>query len=175
MLVGWLSLWCEVSLVVRLAHVVSAGTEPFKQEDGPSRGLNCHHHHQHPRGEILEIVMRSRKHQTSPGKLTKGSRKAVADMIPVRLETRIVIPVSRKGTEKSITFSLQINKRGVKIDKNIFYIKSIIDGFRLLRTHTPQKSSEQRKKANNGQNTRHCTARNIIIGNFKANIFYLVE
>ena len=57
--------WCEVSLVVRLAHVVSAGTEPFKQEDGPGRGLNCHHHHQHPRGEILEIVIRSRKHETT--------------------------------------------------------------------------------------------------------------
>ena len=109
MLVGWLSVWCEVSLVVRLAHVVSAGTEPFKQEDGPGRGLDCHHHHQHPGGEILEIVMRSRKHDTSPGKLTKGSRKAVADMIPVRLETRIVIPVSRNGTEKSITFSLKTN------------------------------------------------------------------
>ena len=38
--------------------------------------------------------------------VSKGSRNAVGEMIPVRLATSIVIPVSRKGTEKSITFSL---------------------------------------------------------------------
>ena len=38
---------------------------------------------------------------------SKGSRKAVAEMIPVLLETRIVIPVSRNGTEKSTTDSLK--------------------------------------------------------------------
>ena len=37
---------------------------------------------------------------------SKGSRKAVAEMIPVLLETRMVIPVSKNGTEKSITDSL---------------------------------------------------------------------
>ena len=37
---------------------------------------------------------------------SKGSRKAVAEIIPVLLDTRIVIPVSRNGTEKSITDSL---------------------------------------------------------------------
>ena len=42
-------------LVVRLTHVVAAGTEPLKQEDGAGRGLDCHHHHQHPGGEILEM------------------------------------------------------------------------------------------------------------------------
>ena len=52
--------------------------------------------------------------------LTKGSRKAVADMIPVRLETRIVIPVSRNGTEKSITFSLKTN--GHKVHRMTFMI-----------------------------------------------------
>ena len=101
-------LWCDMSLVVRLAHVVPAGTEPLKQEDGPGGCLDRHHHHQHPGGEVLEIVMRSAGNTNC--QLTKGSRKAVADMIPVRLETRIVIPVSRNGTEKSITFSLKINR-----------------------------------------------------------------
>ena len=36
---------------------------------------------------------------------SNGSRKAVGEMMPVRLATRMVIPVSRKGTEKSITLS----------------------------------------------------------------------
>ena len=37
---------------------------------------------------------------------SNGSRKAVAEIIPVLLDTRMVIPVSRNGTEKSITDSL---------------------------------------------------------------------
>ena len=39
---------------------------------------------------------------------SNGSRKAVGEMMPVLLDTRIVMPVSRKGTEKSITDSLEI-------------------------------------------------------------------
>ena len=37
--------------------------------------------------------------------VSKGSKKAVGEMIPVFLATKIVMPVSKKGTEKSITFS----------------------------------------------------------------------
>ena len=44
---------------------------------------------------------------------SKGSRKAVAEMIPVLLETRIVIPVSRNGTEKSTTDSLICSKMAI--------------------------------------------------------------
>ena len=38
--------------MVGLGHVVAAGTEPLKQEDGASCGLDSHHHHQHPWGEV---------------------------------------------------------------------------------------------------------------------------
>ena len=35
--------------------------------------------------------------------VSKGSKKAVGEMIPVFLATNMVIPVSKKGTEKSMT------------------------------------------------------------------------
>ena len=38
---------------------------------------------------------------------SNGSKKAVGEMIPVLLDTRIVMPVSRNGTVKSITDSLR--------------------------------------------------------------------
>ena len=38
--------------MVGLGHVVAAGTEPLKQKDGAGSGLDSHHHHQHPRGEV---------------------------------------------------------------------------------------------------------------------------
>ena len=59
---------------------------------------------------------------------SKGSRKAVAEMIPVLLETRMVIPVSRNGTEKSMTDSLN-NKTGVRkicLEMNIRLEKGIL-------------------------------------------------
>ena len=37
--------------------------------------------------------------------VSKGSRKAVGEMIPVFLATKMVIPVSKNGTEKSMTDS----------------------------------------------------------------------
>lgn len=38
--------------------------------------------------------------------VSKGSRKAVGDMMPVRLATTMATPVSMKGTLKSTTASL---------------------------------------------------------------------
>ena len=40
---------------MRLRHIVPTGTEPFEQENGASRGLDRHHHHQHPGGEVERL------------------------------------------------------------------------------------------------------------------------
>ena len=42
----------NADLVMRLRHVVAAGAEPLEHEDGAGCGLDSHHHHQHPRGEV---------------------------------------------------------------------------------------------------------------------------
>ena len=39
-------------LMVGLGHVVAAGADPLEHEDGAGRRLDCHHHHQHPRGDV---------------------------------------------------------------------------------------------------------------------------
>ena len=128
--------WCDQlsSLVVRLAHVVAAGTEPLKQEDGPGRGLDCHHHHQHPGGEILEIVMRSRKHNTPT---YKGLKEGCSwyNSCPLGHENCYS---SLKKWNWEVYYILSENKLGVKI----------------------RDTACQEK---------------IIIGNFKANIFYYWE
>ena len=38
-----------------LGHVVPAGAEPLEHEDGARGGLDRHHHHQHPRGEVERL------------------------------------------------------------------------------------------------------------------------
>ena len=48
------SYYCDLGLM-GLCHVVAAGTEPLKHEDGASCGLHSHHHHQHPRGEVKRL------------------------------------------------------------------------------------------------------------------------
>ena len=67
---------------MRLRHIVPTGTEPFEQEDGASRGLDRHHHHQHPGGEV-ERLQEGRRgddprplgHQDGDARLEEGDRE----------------------------------------------------------------------------------------------------
>ena len=98
-------------LVVSVGHVVPAGAEPLEQEDGPGGGLDqsevsfCGHVTSLHQSQVTCTATITTSIQEEK---SNGSRKAVGEMMPVLLDTRIVMPVSRKGTEKSITDSLEI-------------------------------------------------------------------
>ena len=79
--------------------------QPGVQGPGPMRGGYCGHVTSLHQSQVTCTATITTSIQEEK---SNGSRKAVGEMMPVLLDTRIVMPVSRKGTEKSITDSLEI-------------------------------------------------------------------
>lgn len=83
-------------------HVIAGWTEPLEQKDGEHGNLDADQQNHNPRYYIERLWERTNDEWwLQDTSLNQVPRKALGEMMPVRLATVMAMPVSRKGTVKS--------------------------------------------------------------------------